>query len=161
VLAGVALAGGALALGGCATLTRGTHVPFKIVSSPAGAHVQLSSGETCITPCTLDLPRANPFQARLTLAGYATQTLSVASRGSAVGVVGLLGNGVIGGMAGAGSDMDSGAMRSLSPNPLVVRLDPMPTPSTPTSMPATMPGPASVASSSPAVGESLVSHAER
>jgi hypothetical protein len=162
VLAGVALAAGALALGGCATLTRGTHGPFRIVSTPAGAHVQLSSGETCVTPCTLDLPRANSFEARLTLAGYVTQTLSVTSRGSTVGVIGLLGNGVIGGMAGAGSDMDSGALRSLSPNPLVVRFDPVPSPSTPISIPPTMPAPASATSSSPPVGASLpASHEER
>lgn len=49
----LALAGSALALAGCATVTRGTHAPFRIVSLPAGAQVRLSSGEACITPCTL------------------------------------------------------------------------------------------------------------
>ena len=32
----------------------------------------------------------------------------------------------VGGIVGAGEDLESGAMRSLSPNPLRVRLDPLP-----------------------------------
>ena len=121
-----ALAVGALTLAGCATVVLGAHEPFEIVSSPAGAHVSLSTGETCVTPCKLELPRAAAFQARVSLPGYATQVIPVASRASAGGAVGFLGNGVIGGLVGAGVDMDSGAMRSLSPNPLRVRLYPLP-----------------------------------
>ena len=93
---------------------------------PAGAHVQLSTGETCVTPCTLELPRAVSFQARLSLSRYATQVISVASRQAIGGAVGFLGNGMVGGLVGAGVDLDSGAMKSLSPNPLVVRLIPLP-----------------------------------
>jgi hypothetical protein len=119
-----ALTGAALALAGCATVTRGTHEPFQVVSLPPGARVQLSTGETCMTPCKLELPRGVGFQARVSLPGYATQVIPVASRGSAGGALGLLGNGVIGGIAGASVDVDSGAMRSLSPNPLNVRLLP-------------------------------------
>jgi hypothetical protein len=126
LLSVAALASGLLPLTGCATVTRGTHAPFKIVSVPAGAHVQLSSGESCLTPCTLELPRGNGFQARLSLSGYVTQTLPVTSRGSGGGVIGFLANGAVGGIVGAATDVDSGAMRSLSPNPLVVRLDPIP-----------------------------------
>jgi hypothetical protein len=115
-----------LTLAGCATVVRGAHEPFQIVSIPVGAHVQLSTGETCVTPCKLELPRAVAFQARVSLPGYATQTLPVASRGSVGGAVGLVGNGVLGGVVGAGVDVESGAMRSLSPNPLRVRLQPLP-----------------------------------
>ncbi|MBU6266669.1 MAG: PEGA domain-containing protein [Sphingomonadales bacterium] len=121
----VALGGGALALSACATVTRGTHQPFRIVSTPTGASVQLSNGQTCTTPCRLDLPRGAGFQVRVSLAGHATQMLTVASKGSGAGVVGMLANGVVGGVVGAGTDMDSGAMRSLSPNPLVVKLEPV------------------------------------
>ena len=121
-----ALTGGALALAGCATVVLGVHEPFQIVSVPAGAHVQLSTGETCVTPCKLELPRAVAFQARMSLPGYATQVISVASRDTVGGAVGFLGNGMIGGVVGAGVDLDSGAMRSLSPNPLSVRLYPLP-----------------------------------
>jgi hypothetical protein len=119
------LAGAAFTLAGCATVVLGAHVPFQIVSSPAGAHVQLSTGESCITPCTLQLPRAVSFQVRASLPGYATQILPVASRNSVGGAVGFLGNGVVGGVVGAGEDLESGAMRSLSPNPLSVRFHPL------------------------------------
>jgi hypothetical protein len=120
-----ALTGGALALAGCATVVRGAHEPFQIISSPTGAHVQLSTGESCVTPCALELPRAIAFQARVSLPGYTTQVIPVASRKTVGGAVGLMGNGLVGGIVGAGVDLDSGAMRSLSPNPLNVRLYPL------------------------------------
>ena len=119
------LVGVALTLAGCATVVLGAHESFQIVSSPAGARVQLSTGDSCTTPCTLQLPRAVAFQARVSLPGYATQILPVASRTSVGGAVGFLGNGVLGGVVGAGEDLESGAMRSLSPNPLSVRLYPL------------------------------------
>ncbi|HEY2178538.1 MAG TPA: translation initiation factor 2 [Caulobacteraceae bacterium] len=121
-----ALAVGALTLGGCATAVLGVHETFQIVSSPAGAHVSLSTGETCVTPCSLELPRTVAFQARVSLPGYATQVIPVASRLSAGGAVGFLGNSMIGGVIGASADLESGAMRSLFPNPLRVRLSPLP-----------------------------------
>ena len=123
VLGASALTSGALALAGCATVTLGAREPFQIVSLPAGAHVQVSTGETCVTPCTLQLPRAVAFQARVSLPGYATQVIPVASRGTVGGAVGFLGNGMVGGIVGAGVDLESGAMRSLSPNPLRVQLN--------------------------------------
>ncbi|HZL01291.1 MAG TPA: hypothetical protein VFC47_15500 [Caulobacteraceae bacterium] len=85
-----ALAAGALALCGCATVVLGAHEPFEIVSSPAGAHVDLSTGETCVTPCKLELPRAVAFQARVSMPGYATQVIDVASRANVGGAVGFL-----------------------------------------------------------------------
>lgn len=120
------LTGPVLTLAACATVVLSAHEPFQIVSSPPGARVQLSTGESCRTPCTLELPRAVAFQARVSLPGYATQMLSVVSRTSVGGAVGFLGNGVIGGVVGAGTDLESGATRSLSPNPLSVRLYPLP-----------------------------------
>jgi hypothetical protein len=121
-----ALAVGALTLSGCATVVLGVHQPFEIVSAPAGARVSLSTGETCVTPCKLELPRAVAFQARVSLPGYATQVLPVASRFGAGGAVGFLGNAGVGGLIGASEDLESGAMRGLSPNPLRVRLSPLP-----------------------------------
>ena len=121
-----ALMGATLTLAACATVVLGTKEPFQIVSVPAGAHVQLSTGETCITPCRLELPRAVAFRARMSLPGYATQMIPIASRGSLGGAVVLLGNGAVGGIIGASEDLESGAMRSLSPNPLSVRMTPLP-----------------------------------
>ena len=116
----------ALTLAGCATVVLGVKEPFQIISTPAGAHVQLSGGGTCVTPCELELPRSSAFKVRVSMPGYATQVIPVASREAVSGAVGFLGNGMVGGVVGAGVDMDSGAMRRLSPNPLKVRLVPLP-----------------------------------
>lgn len=113
-------------INGCATVLRGTHQPFRITSLPSNAQVALSTGETCVTPCTLDLPRAGGFQVRVSKPGFVTQVVPVMSKGSGAGVVGILGNAVLGGIAGAGADADNGSMRSLSPNPLNVRLATVP-----------------------------------
>lgn len=111
-----------LALAGCATVVRGTHETFHIVSTPAGATAQLSSGESCVTPCAVELPRANAFQVRVAKPGFVTQTVAVRSVGSGAGGIGLLSNAVVGGIVGASVDLSSGAMRNLSPNPLKVDL---------------------------------------
>lgn len=119
---GAGLMGATLFLAGCATVTRGTHGPFQIISTPSGAVAQLSTGESCVTPCHLDMRRADPFQVRLSKAGYVTQTVSVRSIFNGASTVGLLSNAVVGGIVGASVDMSSGAMQSLTPNPLRVQL---------------------------------------
>ena len=118
----VSLAGALLGLAGCATVVRGTHETFHIVSTPTGAVAQLSSGESCVTPCAVELPRANAFQVRIAKPGFVTQLVAVRSVGSGMGGVGLLSNAVVGGIVGASVDLSSGAMRNLSPNPLKVEL---------------------------------------
>jgi hypothetical protein len=119
----VGLAGAALALSGCATVIRGTHETFRIASTPDGAVAQLSGGESCVTPCAVEIGRADPFQVRISKAGFVTQTVSVRSVTSGAAGVGLLSNALVGGIVGASVDLSSGAMRSLTPNPLKVRLE--------------------------------------
>ena len=137
----VGLTGALMALAGCATVVRGTHETFHIISSPVGAVAQLSSGESCVTPCAVELPRANAFQVRVAKPGFVTQTVEVRTVGSGAGGIALLSNAVVGGIVGASVDLSSGAMRNLSPNPLKVELT-----STPVDPPAVPPVTTPVAS---------------
>ena len=116
------LAGAVLVLAGCATVVRGTHETFRIVSTPAGAVAQLSSGESCVTPCAVEIARANPFEVRIAKPGFVTQRVAVRSAASGAAGIGLLSNAIVGGIVGASVDLSSGAMRNLTPNPVQVRL---------------------------------------
>ncbi len=110
--------GAALGLSACASVTRGTKQSFFIQSEPAGGSVTTSSGQKCVTPCKLKLPRKTEFTADITLPGYKPGHAQVSSKVSAGGVGGTLGNVLLGGVIGMAVDGSSGAMQDLSPNPL-------------------------------------------
>lgn len=112
-------------LAGCATMTRGTRQAFTVTSEPSNANVQFSTGQTCTTPCTLELPRGDDFQVTVTREGYQEQTANVVSAISGGGGAGMAGNVVFGGLIGAGVDAASGAMNDLQPNPLHIELEPV------------------------------------
>jgi len=124
----IGMMGGVLAasvlLAGCATVTRGTSQTFKIDSTPTGAHVAMSNGQNCVTPCKLKLKRRPGFTATFTKEGFETQIVKVDSElhggGAAAGAGNLLLGGVIGGLV----DGSNGSLNSLSPNPLQVTLVP-------------------------------------
>lgn len=107
---------------GCATITRGTTEAWVVESEPAGAQVRLSSGQTCTTPCTLELKRKNNFGVEIEKEGYDRVSTQVVSSNSRAGAVGMAGNVLIGGLIGMGVDAASGATKELRPNPLVVKL---------------------------------------
>ncbi len=107
---------------GCATITRGTTEAWVVESEPAGAQVRLSSGQTCTTPCTLELKRKNNFGVEIEKEGYDRVSTQVVSSSSRAGAVGMAGNVLIGGLIGIGVDAASGATKELRPNPLVVKL---------------------------------------
>jgi hypothetical protein len=119
------LAAACVLLSACATITRGTHQTYKIESSPSAAKVALSTGEDCVTPCTLKLSRKPGFEATFTKDGYQPQTIKVRSilqgGGAAAGAGNLLLGGVIGGLV----DGSNGSLNSLTPNPLKVTLVPV------------------------------------
>ncbi len=112
----------ATALAGCATITRGTSQDFVINTSPSGANVQLSSGETCVTPCTLRRQRNEEFTVTITKDGFETSTHMIDHRTGGGGGTAMAGNVLIGGLIGAGVDASSGATQDLFPNPLEVTL---------------------------------------
>lgn len=111
---------------GCATITRGSHQAFTVESEPAGAHVTLSTGQTCdATPCVFPrIDREAEFQVTITKPGYRTWTGGVSHQTAGGGAAGMAGNVLLGGIIGAAIDANSGATQELVPNPLHVALEP-------------------------------------
>ncbi|WP_135212360.1 PEGA domain-containing protein [Vitreimonas flagellata] len=117
----------AVAVSGCATITRGTNQDFTVESTPSGATVSTSNGFECpATPCTFRMPRKDGFTVDLTLNGYLPARETVTSNMSSGGAAGMAGNVLVGGLIGVGVDATSGALNDLSPNPLQVTLIPVP-----------------------------------
>jgi hypothetical protein len=110
-----------LALGlssGCATVINGTSEDYKIATTPKGATVALSSGETCVSPCKLKLKRKNHIRADVTLAGYKPTYLLIQSRSGGA----VAGNLLLGGIIGGVVDSSNGANNFLAPNPFDLAL---------------------------------------
>jgi hypothetical protein len=136
-------------LGGCATVTRGTTTQFAVESTPPGAKVTTSTGFSCSpTPCHMKMSRKEPFDATVSLDGYAPQTTHISSKVGGAGAAGMAGNVILGGVIGIGVDAASGAIDDLSPNPLKVTL--MRAPADPSAGPA--------ASAAPAASDATLAH---
>ena len=116
-----------VALGsGCATITRGTSEAFVIETDPPGAEATLSNGLRCSTPCSLTVKRRGDFVVTIKKEGYETVVSNVTSSVDSGGAAGMAGNVLLGGVIGAGVDAGTGAMHSHKPNPLSVKLIPVP-----------------------------------
>lgn len=111
-----------LLLGGCATITRGTTESLGIQSEPPGAKVELSTGQTCVTPCSLELKRKYQYRLYLQKNGFNDVTVEVEPRVAGTGAAGVAGNVLVGGIIGMGVDAASGAAMTLGPNPVHVHL---------------------------------------
>ena len=114
-------------LSGCATITRGSSEAFVVETTPIGAQVRLSSGETCNSPCTLKKKRKENFVVFINKNGYEPVEVSIISETAGAGAAGMAGNVLVGGLIGAGVDAATGATKRLTPNPLKVTLNPIPT----------------------------------
>ena len=112
----------AASLSACATVTRGTRQNYTIETDPEGAQIELSTGQTCTSPCRLRLPRKHDFTVTARMVGYETATADVDSRIRAGGVAGAAGNVLIGGIIGGIVDGSNGSMRDLTPNPLRISM---------------------------------------
>ena len=117
--------GVAMALSSCATVIRGVHEDLKVVSTPPGADVTLSTGEKGVTPATFVKRRRDSFQVSVSKPGYYSQTVTVESRGSATGAAATAGNVATVGI-GVAVDAGTGAWNSLYPNPVSIQLVPQP-----------------------------------
>jgi hypothetical protein len=82
----VAAAAGAVALAGCAgmsdlvpSMPGGGPVttPIRIESEPSGADARTSLGQSCRTPCALNITAAGDFTVTYSLAGHLPQTVTV------------------------------------------------------------------------------------
>jgi hypothetical protein len=114
----------ALLLPACATVTRGTSQKYAIETEPFGADVALSTGQTCVSPCQLKLKRKEGFTATISKAGFETAKAEVRSKMSGGGITAGAGNLLIGGVIGGIVDGSNGSLKSLTPNPLKVKLIP-------------------------------------
>jgi hypothetical protein len=119
------LAAASILLSGCATITRGTNQNFVVESSPSEANVKLSTGQTCVTPCTLRMKRKSEFAVTVSKDGYQTQEAKVHGVVKGGGAAGAAGNVIFGGVIGAAIDGSNGALMNLTPNPLKVTLAPI------------------------------------
>ncbi len=121
------LAMAACVLPGCATITRGSNEALVVESTPTGAEVRLSSGETCKTPCTLKKKRKDNFVVFINRDGFEPVEVAVISETAGAGAAGMAGNVLVGGIIGLGVDAATGATKKLTPNPIRVTLNPLKT----------------------------------
>lgn len=116
--------GAALAVAGCATMTRGTDDVLTVQSAPAGAKVKLSNGQSCdATPCTFKLPRKSELNVLVSKQGCKPQQIRVTNKVADTGGAAMAGNILVGGIIGAGVDASNGATLDLTPNPVVANLE--------------------------------------
>ena len=116
---------GALALGGCASVTRGWQDQMQFNSDPPGAEMRTSLGLICLTPCTLQVGRKDEFTATFSKAGFESQQVVVTTRLAPGGAAGFAGNVLVGGVIGMGVDVASGATLDHCPSPVTVTLKPL------------------------------------
>ncbi|MEO1746838.1 MAG: translation initiation factor 2 [Pseudomonadota bacterium] len=115
----------ALAVTGCASITRGVNGDVTIQYQPPDAVVSTSLNHQCqATPCTIRVPRKDTFQVTATREGYVTQVVDVKTRVSGGGAAGFAGNVLLGGVIGMGVDAATGATLEHHPNPVVILLQP-------------------------------------
>jgi hypothetical protein len=104
----------------CATVARHTTQDFTVETDPPGAHVQLSTGQSCeATPCTFHkIKREAQFTVTASHDGYVTQTVNVTHRTSPAGAAAMAATIALpGGLAMALVDANFGATQDLTPNP--------------------------------------------
>ena len=118
----------AMAITGCATVTRGTTEAFLIETEPSGANVSTSLGLSCTpTPCAIPkVKREAEFSVTIEKEGYKTTTHNITHQMSGGGGAGMAGNVILGGGIGAILDANNGATQELVPNPLKVTLEKLP-----------------------------------
>jgi len=103
---------------GCASITRGSTNEVSFTSSPEGAEVVTSVGQSCATPCTMIFERRLDFGATFTLDDEKRE-ISVISDIAANGVGAVVGGNLLfGGPIGAGIDVATGAGLDHFPDPV-------------------------------------------
>ncbi|AOO81923.1 translation initiation factor 2 [Bosea vaviloviae] len=114
------------ALGGCATVTRGTTDQITVNSIPSEAEARTSLGHACpATPCTWEVSRKAEFTVSFSKPGYEAMQIPVATRVAGAGVAGFAGNVVIGGLIGMGVDAATGSTLEHYPSPVIATLIPL------------------------------------
>lgn len=116
------------ALGGCASVSRGTTETISIASTPAGAEATVTGLEaptTCTTPCAVVAKRSADITVSFAKEGYEPQIVPLTKDISANGGAGFAGNLLLGGVVGMGVDAVTGAALDHKPNPVIVTMQPV------------------------------------
>lgn len=136
----------ALIAGGCASVARGTSEQVAFDTVPSGAEVRVvipsnyspPEGQVvevpqpatmgCVTPCTMQVKRADKLTVTVTKPGFATETFPLNPQASGEGVgTQVLGNMLLaGGVVGVVVDGMSGAALDHCPNPVRITLRSLP-----------------------------------
>ena len=85
----------------------------------------LSTGQRCITPCSIKISRRSSFAATIKKDGYEVIQASIVSNTTSGGGFATAGNVLLGGLIGLAVDFATGASHAHTPNPLVVKLVPL------------------------------------
>jgi hypothetical protein len=125
----------AAALGGCASVTRGTSENISIASTPSGAEATITGLDVptaCLTPCVVQAKRNADITVTVAKEGYEPQIVPLIKEIPGTGAAGFAGNLLLGGVVGMGVDAATGAALDHKPNPVIVTLQPHgPAPSSP------------------------------
>jgi hypothetical protein len=116
------------ALGGCASVTRGTTENISITSTPAGADATISGLDVptaCITPCAIVAKRSADISITFAKPGFETEVVTLTKEVPATGAAGFAGNVLAGGLIGMGVDAATGAAQDHKPNPVIVTMKPI------------------------------------
>ncbi len=108
---------------GCATVVRGSSEAITFQSTPSGALVKLSSGQSCTTPCELEVKRKGEVFVTVEKDGYKTlETALVSSIDGGSLALGTTANILFLPIINDVVDYNTGANYSRKPNPLAVTL---------------------------------------
>lgn len=114
-----------IAFTGCATITRGTSQALVVESDPPGADVELSNGLRGRTPASFNVKRRENLVVKIKKDGYEPVEATVTSTVGDGGGTAMAGNIIFGGLIGAAIDGGNGSNKTLKPNPVSVKLQPI------------------------------------
>jgi hypothetical protein len=118
----------AAAVGGCASVTRGTTENISITSTPSGAEATISGLDVptaCVTPCAIVAKRSADISITFAKPGFETEVVTLTKEVPATGAAGFAGNVLAGGLIGMGVDAATGAAQDHKPNPVIVTMKPI------------------------------------
>lgn len=124
----IGLAALCVALGGCASVTRGTTENISISSTPSGAIADVSGLDiptSCVTPCVVQAKRSADITVSIRKDGFEPQIIPLTKEIPGSGAAGFAGNILAGGLIGMGVDAATGAAMDHKPNPVIVTLQPL------------------------------------
>ncbi len=116
------------ALGGCASVTRGTTENISISSTPSGAEATITGLDVptaCVTPCAIVAKRNADIAVSFAKPGYEPEVVELTKEVPVTGAAGFAGNVIAGGLVGMGVDAVTGAAQDHKPNPVIVTLRPV------------------------------------